>query len=282
MAWSGSNRAGQGAFEAFWVAATLSAFMAFYCLTLPHTPPLAVGARDVSGPREALDLLRRREMRVFLGCAFGVSLTTPFVYQVMPGDLAARGLPRAWISSAMTLGQLPEIAVLAVLPGLLRRLDYRGTLLLGIAAYVVRFASLAADPPLWVALAGIPLHGVGVACFTIGGQVFLDGQAPPHRRASAQALLMVVTSGLGSLLGSLLAGEVAARAVGRSGSGAVFLVPCVVDTALLLYFWAGFRPGATAHARPAGALDAERLSTHDHVRGAVPRVGNLVTESADG
>jgi MFS family permease len=229
--------------------------------------------------REALELIRRPDVGVFLFSAFGVCLTTPFIYQVLPTYLESRGLPRAWISTAMTLGQLPEIAALAVLPWMFRRFHYRGTLALGIAAWVARYATLAMDPPLWVALAGIPLHGVGVACFGVGGQVFIDGRAPAHRRAGAQALLVVLTSGMGSLLGSLLAGEI----VGRLGGDAalVFLVPCVINLALLIYFCAGFRPD-TATMVHVGAPDEGRPPGNDGLRGRVARADNLVTESADG
>ncbi len=118
-------------------------------------------------------------MPVYLVLAFGVSLTTPFVYQVMPNYLRSIGMDRAWVSTAMTLGQWPEIAMLAVLPWLIRRLRLpRSRSALGIAAYAIRYASLAFDPPLWLATAGIPLHGVGVACFSIGGQMFVDSRAP--------------------------------------------------------------------------------------------------------
>jgi len=230
---------GQGAYEAFYLASALSALLAVYCLTLPDTPPLAVDARGASGPREALELIRRPAVAVFLGTAFGVCLTTPFIYQVMPPYLESRGLPRAWISTVMTLGQYPEIAALAAFPWMFRRLRYKGTLALGIAAYVVRYASLALDPPLWVAIAGIPLHGVGIACFNIGGQVYFDGQAPTHRRASAQALLVVLTSGIGSLLGSLLAGELLSHFPGDYPL--VFRIPALIDLALLAGFWVGFR-----------------------------------------
>lgn len=281
MAYLGTTRTGQGAYEAFWVAAGLSTVLAVYSLTLPHTPPLAIGDRGASGWREALALLRRPEVAVFLVAAFGVCLTTPFVYQVLPTYLVSRGLPRAWVSTAMTLGQIPEVAALAVLPWMFRNFSYKGTLALGIAAWVARYASLAVDPPLWVALAGIPLHGVGIACFTVGGQIFIDGRAPAHRRAGAQAMLMVLTSGLGSLLGSVLAGEIVGRM--SHDSALVFLFPCVINGALLIYFCAGFRLDNATTVR-VGANDHEeaRPSRNDGVRGSVACTGNLVTESADG
>jgi MFS family permease len=279
MVWSGTARGGGGAYGAFWVAAGCSLVLAGYSLSLPHTPPLATSARGGSGPREAIELVRRPPVAAFLATAFGVSLTTPFVYQVLPTYLESRGLPRAWVSSAMTLGQWPEIATLAALPWLFRRLSYRWTLAIGIGAWALRFGSLAFDPPLFVALAGIPLHGIGIACFTVGGQVFLDSQAPGHRRASAQALLVVLTSGFGMLLGSLLAGEIVDRFGGNYVK--VFLIPCVIDLALLIYFCAGFRPDATT----ADLTDPTRTPRpwqNDAVRGTATRVGNLVTESADG
>jgi MFS family permease len=280
MAWSGSAHEGRGAFEAFWVAAALAAVMAGYSLTLPHTPPLAVSDdQKAGGLGEALTLTRRPGMPVFLITAFGVSLTTPFVYQIIPTYLEASGMSRAWISSAMTLGQWPEIAMLAALPWLFRRLGAKGTLAIGIAAWAVRYGSLALSPPLWVAVAGIPLHGVGIACFTVAGQVYTDSQAPREGRASAQALYMVVTSGVGSFLGCLLAGEV----MGRFGGDyrLVFLVPCVIGTALIVYFCAGFRPQATT-VECSGASNTARLFRNDAGRGTIARVGNLVTESADG
>ena len=210
MSWSDSTHVGKGAYEAFWIASAFALVVTGYSLTLPHTPPLAVSlnqTRPSGGFREALGLARQPGMTRFLITAFGVALTTPFVYQIVPIYLESRGMSRAWISTAMTVGQLPEIGVLATLPWLIDRLGVKGTLTVGIAAWAVRFGSLAIDPPLWVSVASIPLQGVGIACFTVAGQVYIDGQAERDRRASAQALYMVVTSGVGSFLGCLLAGD---------------------------------------------------------------------------
>jgi hypothetical protein len=276
-----SETARVGAFEAFWVASAVAVLASGYCLTLPRTPPLRfddAGYRK-AGLRDVLTLARSPGMPRFLVTALGVSLTTPFMYQVLPTFLEARGMPRTWIPTAMTLGQCPEIVAIAILPWMLTRFGPKATLAFGIAAWMIRFGSLAMNPPLWVAVAGIPLQGVGFACFTVAGQVYTDSQSQSHVRASAQALYMVVTAGLGSFLGSLLAGDVMRRFGGHYEQ--VFLVPCVIDFALIVYFCAGFRPKATTR-ECAGAPEPARPFRNDAVRGTFVRAGNLVTESADG
>jgi MFS family permease len=279
MAVSGSTRPGQGAYESLWVAAAVSAATAVYCLTLPHTPPLAIGRIGQGALRAGIELARQPDMRVFLVASFGVYLTQPLVFQVMPGYFEASGLPRAWVSTALTLGQCTEIAMLAALPWLLRRFGLKATLMLGISAWFARFFSLSLGPPLGLAVAGTLLHGVGFSCFTVGGQVYMDGRAPRDLRASAQALLLVATSGIASFLGNLLAGEIVGRT--RRDDVLVFLIPCLIDGALLLYFLRGFRAPALVAAW-AGAANDERPSLPATGRGSVARVGQLVTESADG
>lgn len=260
MAWSGS-KVGRGAAEAFWIAAGLSATTALYCRTLPDTPPLGTARRPGSGLGDVLDLALRPAMAVYLVAAFGVSLTTPFVYQVMPNYLRSIGLDRAWVSTALTLGQWPEVAALAALPWLIRRVGFPRTLALGLGAYAIRYGSLALDPPLWLAVAGIPLHGIGVACFSIAGQVFVNGQASPDRKASAQSLNTTVTGGLGSLLGSLLAGEVVARSGGRPG--AVFLVPCLINVAIIGLILGKFRPKGVDEKTALGVGGAEQAASRN-------------------
>jgi MFS family permease len=279
MAASGSTSAGQGAFEALWIATAISAMVSVYCLTLPHTPPLAVGPRRESAVRSGVALVCQQDVVVFLVTSFGVYLTLPVVFQIMPGYFESRGLPRAWVSTVMTLSQTTEIVTLAALPWILRRFGMKTTLMVGISAWLVRFLSLALNPSLAFAIAGSLLHGAGVACFTVGGQVYMDGRAPGHLRASAQALLVVSTSGFGALLGSLLVGEIAYQT--RPDDVLVFLIPCVIDGALLLYFLRGFGAPASVVAW-AGAPNDELPSPPPTGRGSVTRVGHLVTESADG
>jgi MFS family permease len=278
MAATGANRAGSGACEAFLVASLLSVVFAAFSLTLPDTPPLAHGASTRGSVIELLTLLRNRDVRAFLVTSFGVSLTTPMVYQVIPGYLQARGLPKAWVSTAMTLGQWPEIATLALLPWLVRRLGTKTMLIVGITAWLMRFLSLLARPSLAVAVGGGVLHGVGFGCLTVGGQVFLDRCAPVRQRASVQGLFVVLTLGLGSLLGNVMAGELATR---TSGDDLVFLMPCVINGLMLAYFAIGF-PSRISAPDQAGSASTEPFPQSRAVGEIVGCTRRLVTKSADG
>lgn len=242
MAIDGSTGAGRGAFESFWVAAGISIVLAAYAMSLPHTPPS--GGGRLIDKEAAVELFRRPGVAVLLACAFCVSLTTPFVYQVVPPYLPMLGLPRHWIASAMTIGQVLEVGALAMLPTALRRFGTRSVLTTGIAAWAAYYAIMASRPPLWVALLGLTLNGVAIAFFHVAAMMFLDGQAPVHRRASVQGLYLLLTSGVGSLLGNIMAGEIVALAGGVGP--AVFVVPGLINLTIALLFASGFRPAARA------------------------------------
>lgn len=281
IAWFSRGRTHSGAFEAFWIASALSAVFAVFSLFLPHTPPLATrpGAKSLAG---AMQLIRTPAVGVYLITAFMVALTTPFVFQAMPPYLESLGLSRAWTPTVLTAGQVPEIIALAVMPFFMRRFGYKVTLGLGLLAWLVRFGTLSLSPPLWIALGGIPLHGIGIACFTVGGQVFLDSRAADDRRASAQALNTTVTSGLGALLGSLLSGELQTRFEGNYA--AVFQIPCLIHVGLIVFFIMGFRPSVGAAGRLASRLPVplSRRDSREETRSVAAAVRPYAMESADG
>jgi len=92
-------------------------------------------------------------------------------------------------------------------------------------------------------------------------------------------LLLICTLGMDASLGNLIVAEIAGW-IDR-GDVLVFLIPCVIGGALLLYFLRGFRAPVSSVAW-AGARSADPPSPSQWVRGLVARVGHLVTESADG
>jgi MFS family permease len=237
---SGSTREGQGAYEAFGVATVLAGLFSAYSLTLPRTPPLVHAVALAQRPHFPLaPVLGQRPVVFLLVLAFVVSLTTPFVYQVVPAYLPTIGLPRGWIALAMSLGQVLEIVALAVLPRALGMLGYRGCLCLGVLAWLAYHGLMASHPPLALALAVLPLQGLAIALFHVTGPMLLDTLAPGNLRASTQGLYVMATNGLGNLLGSLMAGELVSRAGGVTP--VVFLAPVAINGLALMALIVGFR-----------------------------------------
>ncbi len=240
-----------GTYEAFAIGSALSVALSLFCMYLPDTPPLATGQKGLP-IHEALDLLRRPGVLVLLVVGFGVSMTTPFVYQAVPAYLRDLGLTRQEVVRDMTLGQVPEILALGLLPLVLHRLGRRKTMTLGIASWVAYHAAFALGPSPSLSLLIIPLNGFAIAFFHITAPMYLDAHAPPDHRAGVQSLWVVITSGFGSLAGGLLAGEVMEHSGSRWQS--VFSIPAAIDFGLLLVFALAFRPKDSLHHHTPGAL----------------------------
>jgi MFS family permease len=247
--------------DALRLGGLLAFALAGYALTLPHTPPAraAVGEGRSSwlAPLGALRLLRRKPLAVYCACAFGVCVAIPFNSLVTPLLLERQlGISRTWISPTLTLAQSMEIVALGLLPWLLLRLGVRGTMALGLLAWVALMTVLAVGGPPALVVTALGLNGVCVCCFLVTGQVFVNGQADGAVRCSSQALLAFV-NGAGLLVGNLLVGYVRDRVDGAFAP--TFATGALVAGAALIVFAFGF---TEARERAGGTeeSDAEAVS----------------------
>jgi MFS family permease len=227
-----------GLADGFRLGGLLALILAGYALTLPHTPPRPAAGR-VPAPLAALKLLRRRRFAVYAFCMLGACVTFPFTTQNTPLLLEQLGVTKAWLGPALTLAQLSEVIMLALLPMLLLRLGLRGTMLLGLGAWTAALGVLSLGRPLGLVVASQGLNGLFIAGFMVAGQVFVNSQAAGDLRASAQGLFSCV-NGLGMLAGNLLAGWLRRHSGGELPP--TFLVGAVFTAGLLLTFAVGFRP----------------------------------------
>ncbi|MBT9329722.1 nucleoside permease [Paracidobacterium acidisoli] len=194
------------------LAAVSSLVMALYCLTLPHTPPLATQKRVTIGsifPREAIDLLRDRSIAIFAIASFLICIPLQFYYAFTNLFLNEKGVVNA--AGKMTGGQMSELICMLLIPWFFRRLGVKYMLVAGMAAWTVRyflFAYGGLGDRMWMLWIGILLHGICYDFFFVTGQIYIDREAETHFRAAAQGLITLITYGAGMFVGSWLSGAV--------------------------------------------------------------------------
>jgi MFS family permease len=227
--------------DMFRLAALLSAVLGVYCLTLPHTPPAQTG-RSMLAPLAAMKLLRRPAFALYTVVTLGVCVTLPFTGQVTPLLLEYLGVPRPWLARSLTIAQSTEIVTLGLLPMFLLRLGTRGTMRLGLVAWVTALILLMIGHPLGLVMSSMTLNGLYICGFLVAGQVFVHRQARGDIRASAQALL-TFSNAIGLLIGNVLVGVV--RSWANEAFPPTFGVAAGIALFLLLVFLVGFPPDDT-------------------------------------
>ncbi len=220
------------------LASSISALLGLYCLTLPHTPPRRA-ARNPWAFLAALSLLRQRNFGVLVGVSFFMATQTGFHYQLTPIFFReALSIPAAWVAPLLTIGQIGEVAMLALLPLAIKRLGMRTTIALGIAAWPLRYLIFALGKPTALAVAAQSLHGLAFAFFVVASQLYANEVAQGDIRASAQNLLVFVYGGVGAFLGNLFAGW--SDVLLHRDFHTLFLLPVAITTACCLAFLLGF------------------------------------------
>ncbi len=242
------------------LAAAASGVMGLYCLVLPHTPPHAAGkplsVRDVLG-LDALSLLEDRSFAVFVAGSFLLCVPLQFYYAFTNLFLNESGMQNA--AGKMTFGQMSEIGFMVLLPWFLSRFGVKRILLMGMAAWSLRYLLFAyGNVGGLVALLylGILLHGMCYDFFFVTGQIYVDQQATLKIRAAAQGFITLVTQGLGYLIGSWVSGTVVDLYAIRGPAGVVghdwrsiWLVPAIGAGLILAAFAIWFKPAVRAGER---------------------------------
>lgn len=120
--------------------------------------------------------------------------------------LKDRGLAPSIAGLGLAAGVVAEVAVMALFPSFARRWSMKALLALAFLASSLRWALVgvthAAAPMVLLQL----LHGFTYAAFMVSSVTYLHQVAPSGLRATAQALFVSVTYGLGGVAGYLLAG----------------------------------------------------------------------------
>lgn len=244
---------------AFRLSAILGLLMGVFCLFgLPHTPPAP--GREKNAPLEAIAEVKRNPLATLFLLSVPISCihqfyfvhTAPFLggYQTAAASFLNK-IFGVGGGGLMTIGQISEVLVLGAMPFLAKALTRKTLLGLGIVAYGLRMAifaygdAIAAStglPVVPVLAVGVALHGLCFGCFVFVAFMIVDEQTTPDVRASAQSLFNLVIIGFGTIVGSLIAGEVKEWA--GNDYTRLFSVPMwgsLACLAILLFFYPGGR-----------------------------------------
>ncbi len=195
----------------FFVTGGACILLGVYSFTLPHTPPPAAGKKVRFSEVLGLDALRQLAslpFAVFLASSFLICIPLAAYYNYAPVFADAAGFKDPAYS--MSFGQVAEIVFMLIMPLFFAFLGVKWMLLLGMFAWVARyglFAGAAGDGVLWMVFAGFLLHGICYDFFFVTGFIYTDKKSTPEVRGQAQGLLVLVTQGLGMLIGAQIIGR---------------------------------------------------------------------------
>lgn len=211
------------------------------CFIVTFLVSLRLPALGERQPRRLLDGLnsvtQNAPYRLLLLVAFLISVgyTTLNIYltlhiQSLGGDTGIAGV--AFATSA--LSELPVIGFGALI---LKRLGARNVIFVALGMYVLRFAILGFTYNTSLVLLAQLMHGLSFGMFLIASVTLAHRLVGRENAATAQALLAMVSIGLGSISGSLLGG----LAIDHTTTSVMFRAVTATMALTLVIFWIGTR-----------------------------------------
>jgi nucleoside transporter len=258
-----------GIANAFRLSAVLGIVMGIYCLLLPKTPPARNKGSNAAA--KALAEAKRQPLLTLFLLAVPISCIHQFYFiHTSPFLATFQNRLASGINSIfgvgggglMTIGQISEVLVLALIPLVAKTLSRKTLLAIGVSAYAVRMALFAyvesisaatGIPEIAILVAGVALHGLCFGCFIFVAFMVVDENTAPDIRASAQNLFNLVIIGIGIIVGSVVAGYIGEWATEGTVTDytRLFSVPMWVAVACLVFLLL-FYPRHTARSAMGG------------------------------
>jgi MFS family permease len=248
-----SLRKGEGdGSDCLLLAAVLSVLMTAVCLVQPPTPPQPAAETPIL---QTLAMLKDVPFAIFMGVSLVVAGMMQFYFLGTARFMQDVGITGKIVPGAMGLAQAAQaLATWFLLMPCLKDLGYEKTLSIGAGCWLALYVVYVLTRARWLIVVAQVLHGLAYVWFIIAGQFFVNSVAPAAIQNSAQALLTLVTTGIGLFLGTQLAGITMDK---FSGDGQfqwrkIWAVPLAITLAGVLVLATVFHPAAIEKA-PAGS-----------------------------
>ncbi|MEO8765491.1 MAG: nucleoside permease [Ginsengibacter sp.] len=207
----------------FYVASGAALLLGVYAFTLPKCPPQPDRVQnksiiDALG-LTSFKLFKNRKMAIFfifamlLGAALQLTNAygDTFLHDFAKIDIYKGSIAVKYPAIIMSISQISETLFILAIPFFLKRFGIKQVMLISMIAWVFRFGLFAYGNPgdgLWMILLSCIVYGMAFDFFNISGSLFVETQSDPSIRASAQGLFMMMTNGIGAVLGSTISGLV--------------------------------------------------------------------------
>lgn len=205
----------------FYMAAAASFLLGLYSFTLPKCPPLAHGKGSKSFVQmlglDAFGLFKSTKMALFFlfSMFLGAALQLTNAYgDVFLGDFEkipeyADSFVVRYSTIIMSISQISETLFILAIPFFLKRFGIKKVMLISMIAWVLRFGLFGLGNPtdgLWMIILSCIIYGMAFDFFNISGSLFVETSTDASMRSSAQGLFMMMTNGVGAILGSSISG----------------------------------------------------------------------------
>ena len=207
----------------FYIASAVALTLGLYAFTLPKCPPLLskVDNTTIAGSLglNAFALFKSPRFAIFF--AFSLLLGAALQLTNAYGDTYIHDFAKIsayqdtiavkYPAIIMSISQISETLFILAIPFFLRQFGIKYVMLFSMLAWVLRFGLFAFGNPadgLWMIVLSCIVYGMAFDFFNISGSLFVETQAAPEIRGSAQGLFMMMVNGFGALLGSFASGVI--------------------------------------------------------------------------
>lgn len=202
----------------FYFAAAFSFLLGVYSFTLPNVPCSDASNKSLT-ERLGLDafvLFKEYKMAVF------------FIFSMLLGVVLQ--ISNAWASEFLrsfsvdfpdsfavkhsniliSLSQISETIFILTIPFFLKRFGIKAVMLMSMLAWFLRFFLFGIGNPEGIGLmyltVSMVVYGMAFDFFNISGSLFVEMEADPKYRSSAQGAFILLTNGVGALIGGYSSG----------------------------------------------------------------------------
>jgi NHS family xanthosine MFS transporter len=207
----------------FYVASAAALLLGLYAFTLPKCQPRLRGQAHTSWldtlGLTSFTLFKNSKMAIFflfamlLGAALQLTNAygDTFLHDFASVDAYKGMIAVRYPAIIMSISQVSETLFILAIPFFFKRFGIKTVMLISMLAWVLRFGLFAygnPGPGLWMIVMSCIVYGMAFDFFNISGSLFVEEQSDPAIRASAQGLFMLMTNGIGAILGSSISGVI--------------------------------------------------------------------------